>query len=133
LPFVNASLDESGLPTETIDSVDLRDGCARVVRALCGVDIVDTVALAEWSLSVSDLPADWDKGVDFDGSDLVRRKVLGVRRKGKLELLTVADDRATSPVTPVPLRKTVSLYRSTHLVKTSWYPVLCHDLHHHPR
>ena len=126
MPFVDASLDESGLPAGIVDSVDLRDGCARVVRALCGVDIVDTVALAEWSLSVSDLPADCDKGVGFDGSDLVRRKVLAVRRKGKLEPLTVADDRATSPVTPVPLRlgvgplrKTVSLYRPTHLVKTS--------------
>jgi hypothetical protein len=33
-PLVDASLDEPGLLTETVDSFDLSDGCPSVVRAL---------------------------------------------------------------------------------------------------
>ena len=44
LPFVDAPLDEPGLPTETVDSIDSRDSHARVVRAQCDDDIVDTSA-----------------------------------------------------------------------------------------
>ncbi|KAH9009589.1 hypothetical protein EDB84DRAFT_1681606 [Lactarius hengduanensis] len=48
-PFVDLPLNEPGLPTDTADSFDLSDGCASIVRVLCGDNTVDTVALTETS------------------------------------------------------------------------------------
>jgi hypothetical protein len=94
---------------------------------------VDVVALAERSLGMSSLPGDFDERV-VDRGDLVRKRFLGVRRKGRAPVrprrsfvlglgvcgLSSADCPVGSPGTPEPvrfgvepLRKTASLYRST--------------------
>ena len=77
--LVDASLDEPGLLTGTVDSIDLNKGCPSMVPALWGDDTVDTVALTERSLIVISLLGNLDDSVDVDGGDLVRRNVLGVR------------------------------------------------------